>query len=1616
MDRLKVPNSRDPLPPVVTNTRMHSQPGDTPQTPEPKNTLGLANALRTLGGRLRPGISASSPSVAAVSTHSPPAGSGFLQQRQSQVGDGAVRDFLGGPVNNDQLYLQLRPGQPLPGRVAAAEAFRHIVEDYSLSSIVRIWTAAKDLTDSQLPTEARRAGFDLLTACIKHSDPTPLERRQFFEAISTPCHADDFHLQLNALVELTNHGKDLTAFETLIVRTVNAWLNRWFHESMRARQARKRDKTSPDISGEETNLASLFSFVTDVVKFNFKAFREEDVIQLLSEVLQICKRTTSSADIRDSIIFIDAVITYGYIPRSSLQSCLEIFCGVYSRIKTFEQETWNAVSNLCKSHMAQNTIAVLLDILQAPSGQHDVNTNTVRGAVHLIGRLLLMNGGEGLPTVPFSTVLAALQKAMAVDSARLELDIAHTIYSIFSNDTVISVIISEDWTVALDVLVQCSRRTNETADGRPIDPQLSTPSLPNSRGSKEDLRVSTDLSQTLFQIISQLENLCSKTDFTQKDTVIDFFIRVHGHLPDSCAELVINHYSEEHLCYPSNREWLSNSSHLVDIFLKNSTRPATLRLKVVDEMKEVYQTVKDVCQLDVLNEFLLGTLSDLSEEQNVQVLEALVEFAVGVAVDTDEQLFSTIIDLFLECFSADQLTPPGSVSGSVSGPSTISYQPSITVASQSSSTPGNVATRGLVQIFLRTINTFADKAHRIYGELLRIAGSDTCDTDARLTAMKLLFRLRSDAGHAILIVQSTGTQSLSAALGRTPESMAKLQAAEEISQGRRSGIEDRNSNRLSRSASIGAPQAFASRTMSRIGNTASRSPKPLCNLWMCPDPGALPETPPREASPFLYSYADTSSGASTDLKTQQKIVLKTSVWLEHIVSILQRGGDWEIYSYVLVHLGSQLTNHSLFRSAIPCIKLLRNVVCEKIRSSGFADPPSPGLKKADVAVCLFHVLTMLVSYHEKFSKSEQDDIVRAFMLGIGSWERTAKCCIHGLSICCHELPLSITKSLNNILQKMSQIITQSHVAVHVLEFLSGLARMPSVYVNFTEADYRTVFGVCFRYLQYVRDQRSKEPATPSTRTSLMSTRYSGTMRDSTAPEVTSPGVPDDLPQYVFSLTYHVIIFWFMSLKLADRAKHISWITKNLVKIDADREAIAEQSQVTIDMMQRAAYSDSDETSPEPHFASESDGPVQKRSWLLGQSIITIETATRTGLSQITKRQPSATTHSILKIETSPPPRHQIPTSSESVQELNQNPRDEASRIAILPSHVFLQFMVPSSMMPESLRPIPLPDDDATNRALNSFDLNSTVDGHKVGVIYIGEGQATEQEILANVIGSSEYTTFVEGLGTLTKLEGAKFNTQGLDKVNNTDGEFTFCWRDRVTEIVFHVTTMMPTNHSHDPQCSGKKRHTGNDFVNIIFNDSGLPFRFDTFPSAFNYVNIVITPESRASFIAIRTRSYDEANRQFYRVQVMSKPGFPEISPAADTKIVSGKSLPMFVRLLALNASVFSLVWYNRDGGEHISSWRNRLREIERLRQKHTVVSAIPSPAFNSNYTVAGDRSSVATTTSVASAMRDAMQRENLSARRASATTFLSEQSHRSSVITSGIEVDSGYNEDGVVDA
>ena len=270
-------------------------------------------------------------------------------------------------------------------------------------------------------------------------------------------------------------------------------------------------------------------------------------------------------------------------------------------------------------------------------------------------------------------------------------------------------------------------------------------------------------------------------------------------------------------------------------------------------------------------------------------------------------------------------------------------------------------------------------------------------------------------------------------------------------------------------------------------------------------------------------------------------------------------------------------------------------------------------------MCLFHILTVLISYHDYFEKSEEDDLVKAFIHGIGNWDRTSKWCIHALSVCCLELPLSVSKSLDTVVQKISQIVTKPATSIHILDFLTSLARMPELYKNFREDEFKMVFGVSFRYLQHIRDHRERA-ASAAMHSNHRSVRHGGNSREMTSsPDAVAKSPKpqeDDLPHYLYSLAYHVIAFWFMSLKLQDRPKLMPWIARSLRFTDGmgRQTELEEQGQVIVDMMNLVCYSDRDETVADENFAKPGDGEVWKKSWIVGQSLVTIETAARTGVS------------------------------------------------------------------------------------------------------------------------------------------------------------------------------------------------------------------------------------------------------------------------------------------------------------------------------------------------------------------------------------------------------------------
>ncbi|KAF4119637.1 Rap/ran-GAP [Geosmithia morbida] len=1558
---------------------MSPQGGDDVPSPDSSRATGLANVFRGLtasrSSRSLP-LSSSSSSVAlpvAELVNATPDAGGHSMS----AGDKPAASTM-------DSYDLLKSGS-LNDRIAAATNLKLAISEYPLNPILDIWYAARDLIEPANPPSARTAGWELLSECAKHNSSTDLERKEFFQTLTAPANPHDFHLQLAALVDLTHSGRALNGFDYDLVPLLTVWLQDAYKAVRNARKtastakgSKGSTKTKTVVLGEEKNFTQLFTFLIDILKFSFKCVDDVSLAGLIDGLLNICMSTSVEEDLRCCISVLDALVTFGTIPNDKLKGCIHVLSSIFCLVPSLQKESWHTLANFFRSHNGQATVRILLDVLRGlltdPEKEKDLGRE-IRSSLAVLQKLLSKTAEKGYPPVPFALLADGLRTAVkASSSTRVYVAILRMINYLFcdQNGQMHRLIIDEDWSIMLQVAADCAAKLGRYTD--------SQPARFYDNGTSDD-----PIGKEVRQLISRLETIVANhktATFVPRRTVIKLFVDVYHLLPDSAARTVLEYFQEFRSCSPSDIEWEKNLTLVLDGFFSNRNRSSETRLQALRTIMDAYEIldlISDDSEQDSIPRLARNILKDIVEETDVPVLDAVMSLMVSVVTSCDMELFEHIVTALRGIVDNNALRAPMSP-GILSGAATASPgRNGEKPQAGSSQSPSNVVSRGFVKMFVQVMNQDGAKGAKLFDALVYIARLSHCEMDARLTAMKLLFRLRADWANMIFVTRELETNYVAPTLLRTDDSLAKKQAedAARMSRGDHGNLA-RPTRGLSVSHNQGSEKALSGRVPSGSGSKGLPTAH-YDQLWKLPDPDALPPNVPTLTSPVLSSFEAPDQGGATESEDPEEgqgedgregdddddedeeeadeeeesstfglvFSLNMHSWLEAVLSIL-KGSDWEIYSFVLVHLPSQLSNHGVFKGAIKQIQDLRKLICEHVQTNSFHEPPNAcGLRRADVAICLFHSLTMILSYHEHFQKGDEDDIVKTYVYGIRAWVRTAPCCIHALTICCHELPLSASKSLGQMLNQMAAIITQPDVAIHILEFLASLSRLRDVYVNFRDDEYRTVFGICFRYLEYARDKRQ------SNRASYASEGPSAPSAggDGTDPGATHPNASDDLPQYVYTLTYQVIFFWFLALKLPDRATHVGTVTKKLfADTDSSGNVLEEQALIALDFMQRTTYADVDESKEDPTFNEERFGEMATRRWVVGNSIISIKQSVRTGWAQITKRQPSGTSSYMVHEYLLPRPLHHA-----------KNPADmgrdgQESDNTILPSHLMVQLMAslpqPSYSGDSSVssRPVPLPDDEATDRTLRVIDLTPTVDGHKVGVIYIGEGQTEETEILANVSGSSDYVEFLNNLGTLTRLKGATFNTQGLDREMDIDGPYAFCWRDRLTEIMFHVTTQMPTNLEFDPQVTNKKRHIGNDYVNIIFNDSGLPFRFDTFPSQFNYVNIVITPASRASFMATReaqaqTRAQTQAGTQdgkrqkqhgqpFYRVQVMSKPGFPRISPASEIKMVSLKALPDFIRLVALNASVFSLVWQNRSGGEYVSAWRSRLREIRRLRERH----------------------------------------------------------------------------------
>lgn len=1378
----------------------------------------------------------------------------------------------------------------------------------------------------------------------------------FYNDIVRACNVQDFGLQLEAMIHLTKGGtvvEDFFKSPEPFPEVLDSWFRILSEETQKVRFKKKSDIAKPWGSSTEENFHDFLRFTITIYQHNHILFSTRNTADFLDRVNKTCRTTSDENDIIVCLDLVDTIQKFAYIPLKSLPDMLETLCGILAKVPVCQEKTWDIIEDLFHGSLSINMFHILLELTANPMGK--INMNTTQGATIALRRIVQLSVDTNRQfEFPVTDVLMAYTSSVMIESSRQNLEVTSCIFEMLADDDLRNRLFNfEIWnsrklspleviyTIGSSRLVQkYAGHQGLDADSfsyHPLDSAMSQNSSTRQASSRQIELV--DRFQKLFTLLA---DLFESNQFTgPKETIIDFFADMYQFIDDRCAHLVISSFRELNYCHPVDRNWKENAKLLASGFFYNSTRSPSIRLLALDVLYEVYILVREICDIEAQLTIVDLIFHIVETGPDVSIFKSLVDKFVHFAEDAAPESISIASKCLLLAF-----TPPPDTTNNSTNPNhrrsigsvnsslvnELSMTSSISTSPQISSIPNHsegespmlipidllgqyrpLVAVGFCKVFLSVFQYSALKARSAYYDLITICQRSLALSDALsfLEVARLLCRIRSTTEGYIYLNVPTNMDGLSASVGRN---------------------------------------------ISALGPPADTS----AMLWWYPEtPSFILEEHLNIPSATLKRYSE--ENFETQRLRSNEYEIDISLWFNEIIGIFENGATWEIYSFAWAHFGPQLSNLELFRTSGSDIHRLRQIICDQLANSKLPNVTYPkDITRFDLLISIVRTMSSLIAYHSMFTKQDGEEIVKALVNGLSSWEKTSVSCIHALVVCCHELPLPIKKHLGQIFTKFQTKITNTSTSPHILEFLLSLSRLPTLVDNFTQDEYKRVFGMAFKYIQYaytLSQQAESKNNNANTSSSTDSRTLSPVSSPVSGPAQTST-ITDSkkLSQYLLFLAYSVVATWFLTLKMEDRKYLAKFITRNLILAVGTNESIDTQGMAYIDLISRFTYSDLDLTIQTTISLPSFNEPNRKaRQWIYGNSIVSIDTDEHTGDTYVVVRRPTGTTMLTLK-----PDERIIPDWLEDALLKRNDKTLEFDRIsggiptAFSPNYFMLQVMYPTGSH-TAVKPIPLPSDAATSRAIGAFDRTPVVDFHKIGILYIGPGQQEEQEILSNSVGSPNYRRFLESLGNLVRLKGnKKIYTGGLDTNSDIDGEYAYIWADKVTQMIFHTTTMMPAPaNPEDKSFSSKKRHIGNDFVNIYFDESELPFKFDVIKSQFNFINIVITPVSvNFSKHKVFTKNdetpgspmikpvrpipgeeHSKKMKMYFKVRAYCKPGVPAIFAACHLKIVSEESLAGFVRNLALISSKFAMVWNNHS--EYWSNWQYRLEQINALREKVT---------------------------------------------------------------------------------
>ncbi|KAL1410912.1 Tuberous sclerosis 2-like protein [Vanrija albida] len=758
--------------------------------------------------------------------------------------------------------------------------------------------------------------------------------------------------------------------------------------------------------------------------------------------------------------------------------------------------------------------------------------------------------------------------------------------------------------------------------------------------------------------------------------------------------------------------------------------------------------------------------------------------------------------------------------------------------------------------------------------------------------------------------------------------------------------------------------------------------------------------------------------------------LPVSDYLRVLNGLLRWEHDWELVSYVLCFLPQQLGNKHFFHGARAAHELrsLLSVLCGGILDSDnrwerrFNVPSF--IKRPHINALAYQSLSILISYKNVMDRSECDRLLQSLVAGLEGNSMLAKPCLQALTICVYELEQNIAKLMPTILRKMQQILSTPVVAVHILEFLVALGNS-NLYRNFTEDQYRLVFAVAIGYIAEHNTRTGSASAADfanSREAYTLSQHVIGlayhaiylwflTLRVAQRPHYVSElvrglihaktqGVAVDernevcfdwMSRYAYgnadpkpaqSFLSQVVMAtgqeqpsksqsWVLGGAIVTVTSHprTGWATITTTRPTGQTSVVCKLENVPLldlgeanaDLVSLPATLMANREQKRDVNESNPAGDVSPGGRTPGDS--TPASGSGPGPTPTDGLDP----RKIVALKSSDPSPEQDPSLPAGFVWSGAAPSQRRKDVMVEPSYLAIQLL---SSYPNNTIFAPrgqyVPREPKFERAIRTLHNTPVINTYKIAVLYVGPGQKTETEILSNTDGSPLYLDFLAGLGRVIKLKGqVDVYTGGLDTHNDTDGEYAYAWWDDLAQTVFHAPTLMP-NVEHLPEYTNKKRLVGNDFVKIVYNESGNDFAFDTIKTSFNFVNIVISPYAtrdmaEAGALARPTTDapvrssadeYLEDTEDYFKIMVQRAPGIPDFSPIGEYKLVSRRNLPNLVRQMALYANSMAVRFeeckkaVDAASAEYITLWRTRYQHIKRLKDMLPPLEGVdPKDAF-----------------------------------------------------------------------